>query len=323
MATVTLAESAKLSLDELIAGVIENVITVNHMFQLLPFDGIDGNALAYNRENALGPVATVGIGDTDGTIGPVATGGVNQAERAAAKNPATFTRVTSTLTTIMGDAEVNGLIQATRSGEGNDQTAIQIASKAKSAGRKYQDMFINGDGNNNTFPGLINLTAAGQKAVTGSNGRTFDFDLLDELMDLIVDKDGQVDYFCMPARTIRTFMSRLRALGGASVNDVVTLPGGMQVPAYRGVPIFRNDYIPVNVTKGTSANTTYVFAGTFDDGSRQYGIAGLTAANAAGLSVVDVGESETKDERIWRVKWYSGLALFSEKGLASADGITN
>ena len=60
-----------------------------------------------------------------------------------------------------------------------------------------------------------------------------------------------------------------------------------------------------------------------DDGSRTIGLAGLTASEAAGIHVVDVGESETKDERIWRIKWYSGLALFSEKGLACATGITN
>ena len=53
MASVTLAESAKLAQDELIAGIIENVITVNQSFAVMPFDGIDGNALAYNRENAL------------------------------------------------------------------------------------------------------------------------------------------------------------------------------------------------------------------------------------------------------------------------------
>lgn len=320
MPTVTLAESAKLAQDELIAGVIENVITVNQMFQMLPFDGIDGNALAYNRENALAPVATVGIGDSDGVIGATASG-TNSTERAAAKNAATFTQVTSTLTTILGDAEVNGLIQATRSGSGNDQTAIQIASKAKSAGRKYQDMLINGDGNNFTFSGLLALCDSGQKASTGTDGRYFDFDVLDEIMDKIVDKDGQVDYFTMPGRTIRSFYARLRALGGTSAMDLYDLPNGGQVPAYRGVPIFRNDYIPVNVTKGSSTNTTYILGGTFDDGSRQYGIAGLTAAEAAGMSVVDVGESEIKDERIWRVKWYAGLALFSLKGLAMADGI--
>jgi hypothetical protein len=323
MASVTLLESAKLAQDELVAGVIENIVTVNRMFEMLPFDGIDGNALAYNRENALGPVATVGIGNTDGVIGPGASG-TNSVERAAAKDAATFTQVTSTLTTIMGDAEVNGLIQATRSGDGNDQTAVQIASKAKSAGRKYQNLLINGDGSNFSFPGLLSLVPVSQTiAATGGSGDALSFERMDALMDLVVDKDGAVDYFAMHARTIRSVMSLLRALGGASINDVVEMPSGETVPAYRGIPIFRNDWIPINQTTGGNMTTTTFFAGTFDDGSRQHGIAGLTAQNAAGISVVDVGESETKDERIWRVKWYSGLALFSELGIAAATGITN
>lgn len=306
MASVTLAESAKLAQNELIAGVIENVITVNRMFEVLPFDGISGNAIAYNRENALGDVDVEDVGDT-----------------IASKAAATFTQVTSSLTTIIGDAEVNGLIQATRSSDGNDQTAVQIASKAKSAGRKYQDMFINGTGATAQFSGLLLLTATGQKVNTGVNGGALSFDFLDALMDLVVDKDGQVDFITMHARTLRSYYALLRALGGASINDTVQLPSGAEVPAYRGVPIFRNDWIPINQVKGTGTNQTTIFAGTFDDGSRQHGIAGLTAEAMAGINVVDVGESETKDERIWRVKWYCGLALFSEKGLASADGITN
>ena len=306
MASVTLPESAKLAQDELIAGVIENVITVNRMFEVLPFDGIEGNSLAYNRENVLGDVDVEGVGDTIG-----------------AKAAATFTQVTAALTTIIGDAEVNGLIQATRSGDGNDQTAIQIASKAKSAGRNYQNMLINGTGATNQFNGLINLCVTGQTAATGVNGGALSFAFLDELMDLVVDKDGQVDYFAMPARTLRTFYVLLRALGGASIGDTVELPSGTEVPAYRSVPIFRNDYIPVDQVKGSGSNQTTVFAGTLDDGSRQHGIAGLTADKMAGINVVDVGEAEARDERIWRVKWYCGLALFSEKGLACADGITD
>jgi hypothetical protein len=223
----------------------------------------------------------------------------------------------------MGDAEVNGLIQATRSGDGNDQTAVQIASKAKSAGRKYQDQLINGDGSNFTFNGLLELCAASQEVDTGTNGSALSFAIMDELMDLVTDKDGQVDYMAAHARTIRSYKSLLRGLGGASIGDVVELPSGAEVPAYSGVPIFRNDYIPTDQSKGTSSNTTTIFAGTLDDGSRQHGIAGLTAEMAAGIQVVDVGESETRDERIWRVKWYSGLALFSEKGLSCAPGITN
>lgn len=306
MASVTLAESAKLAQDDLVAGIIENVITVNKMFEVLPFDSISGNALAYNRENVLGDVDVEGVGDT---IGATAA--------------ATFTQVTSTLTSIIGNAEVNGLVQATRSGD-NDQTAIQIASKAKSAGRKYQDMLINGTGAANQFDGLLNLCASGQKATTGTDGSVLSFTILDEMLDLVVDKDGAVDYFAFPARTLRAYFSLLRSLGGAGIGETVELPSGDEVPAYRGVPIFRNDYIPTNQTKGATTGTaTTIFAGTFDDGSRRMGIAGLTAENASGINVVDVGEAETKDEHIFRVKWYCGLALFSEKGLACADGIQN
>ena len=142
-------------------------------------------------------------------------------------------------------------------------------------------------------------------------------------MDLVTDKDGQVDYITMHARTLRSYKALLRALGGASINEVVELPSGAEVPAYSGTPIFRNDYIPTNQTKGGTTGCTTIFAGTLDDGSRTHGIAGLTATQAAGIQVVDVGESEDSDEHIWRVKWYCGLALFSEKGLACADGITN
>lgn len=323
MGSVTLVESAKLAMDDLIAGVIENVITVNRMYERLPFDGIEGNAIAYNRENALAPVATVGVGDTDGTLGSYATGGVNQTERQAAKDPATFTHVTSSLTTIIGDAEVNGLIQATRSGDGNDQTAVQIASKAKAAGRKFQDLFINGDGSNATFPGLLSLAAAAQTVDTGVNGSPLTFDTLDQVTDLVVDKDGEVDYLTMHVRTTRAFKALLRALGGANVTEVMELPSGANVPVYMGVPIFRNDWIAINQTVGTSTTCTTIFAGTFDDGSRQHGVAGLTASEAAGVHIVDVGESERQDVRIWRIKWYVGLALFSEKGLAIAPGVTN
>jgi hypothetical protein len=309
MSSVTLVESAKLSQNLLIAGVIENVITINRFFQMLPFTEIEGNALAYNRENTLGDAQFSGVGTT-----------------ITAKAPATFTAVTSSLTTLLGDAEVNGLIQATRSNI-TDQKATQVASKAKSVGRKYQDSLINGDGTADTFPGLLSLVDSTQTITAnagGGNGDVVSFAYLDQLIDLVTDKDGQVDYLLMNARTIRSYNTLLRALGGASISEVVTLPSGEQVPAYRNIPIFRNDYIPINQTQGTSTACTTVFAGTLDDGSMTHGISGMTALNdAAGLQVDEVGISETKDETITRVKWYCGMALFSLRGLAALKGITN
>jgi len=305
MASVTLAESAKLSQDTLIQGLIESIITVNHMYQLLPFEGINGNALAYNRENVLGDVQNAGVGDT-----------------ITAKAAATFTQVTSSLVKIIGDAEVDGLIQATRSNM-NDQTGVQLASKAKSAGRDYQSQMINGTGAGNQFNGLINLCASGQKATTGGNGSNLSFEILDEMLDLVTAKDGDVDYILMHARTIRSYKSLLRALGGVTMQEVYELPSGRNVPAYSGVPVLRNDYIPINQTKGSGTNCTTIFAGVFDDGDMKTGLMGLTAANAYGLHIVDVGEAEDKDEHIWRVKWYCGLALFSELALSAAEGILN
>jgi hypothetical protein len=305
MPSVTLAESAKLANDELVAGVIANVITVNQMYELLPFDDIEGNSLAYNRENVLGDVQTLTVGDT-----------------ITAKAAATFTKVNSNLTTIIGDAEVNGLVQATRSGDTN-QEATQIASKAKSAGRSYQTQLITGDGTSNTFTGLLNLTDASQKVATGANGGALSFAFLDELLDLVIDKDGQTDYLVMHARTIRSYKALVRALGGAMADDVYEMPSGNRVIAYSGVPIFRNDYLPINQVKGTGSSQTTILAGTLDDGSRTHGIAGLTARESAGIVIEDVGIHQSRDERITRVKWYCGLALFSLKGLASADGITN
>ncbi len=312
MASVTLAESAKLALNQLVAGVIENTITVDRFFDVLPMDAIEGNALAYNRENVLGDVDVFTVGDSITSTGA-----------------ATFTAVTSSLTSIIGDASVNGLIQATRSAQ-NDQEAVQIASKAKSAGRKFRDMLLNGSGSANQFSGLLTLCDAGQKIIqdVAGNGVTTDggaltLAKLDELIDLVTDKDGEVDYLIMHARTIRSYNALLRGAGGATINEFVTLPSGLKVPSYRSIPIFRNDYMPVNQTQGALSTGTTVLAGTLDDGSRMHGVAGLTALNSAGMVVTRVGVHQSKDETITRVKWYCGLALFSLKGLAALTGVSN
>jgi hypothetical protein len=167
------------------------------------------------------------------------------------------------------------------------------------------------------------LATAAQTKSGATNGSALSYDLLDETIDLVTDKDGQVDYMMMNARTIRSYYALLRALGGAGIGEVIELPSGVTVPTYRGIPIFRNDYIPVGQTQGTSSTCTSIMMGTLDDGSMSHGIAGLTASGSAGISVEELGASETKDETITRVKFYNGLANFSEKGLAMLKGINN
>ena len=321
MPSITLAQSALLSDDDTRSGIIESIVTPDDFFEILPFDQVQGNSIKYEREVTLGAVATVGVGED---IGPTASGGTNLVARQSAKDPATFEDVSVGLTTIMGDAEVNQLLQKTRSSR-NNQTAVQIASKAKSSGRAYSNMLINGlGGSNNEFAGLLSLVPITQKVPTAANGQALTFDVLDWLLDLPSDKDREVDYLLMNQRTLRSYNALLRTLPGASIEAVKTLPSGKTVPVYRNVPIFVNNYIPIDQVKGASGPVcTTIFAGTLDDGSRKMGIAGLTSEEDMGVHVEKVGVHPTRDEHVYRIKWYCGLALFSELGIASADGITN
>lgn len=304
MSTITLAEASKLGLDDLQAGVIENIVTVNALYQVLPFDMINGNALAYNRESVLGDSQVLEI---DGTI--------------TAKAQAEYTKQTATLTTILGDAEVNGMIIAQGIGgnAGNDVVAAQIASKAKSVGRQYQDLFINGDSAvAGQFDGLSKLVSAGQ--TVDANAAALDFALLDDLLSAVTAKNGQVDFIMMNSKAINKLKALLRALGGAAIE---TVQMGMSadgrpnmVLVYDGIPVFRNDYIKTDAVTGL----TEVFAGTFNDGTGN-GIAGLTAANGAGIQVEAVGAMENKDASLWRVKFYSGLVSYSDLGLAKIGDV--
>lgn len=305
MPTITLAESAKLCQDDLYAGIIESVVSVDPFYEIFPFQDISGNALSYNREKVLADTQFLDVG-----------------QQIQAKNAATFDKITTSLTTIIGDAEINGLIQATRSGI-NDQKAVQILSKAKSLGRQYQNALINGDGTNASFVGLQGLVDKSQIIDAGANGNDLTFEILDELIDSVLDKDGNADYILMPARTLRSYYSLLRKLGGASIAEVIQMPSGRQVPTYRGVPLFRNDYIQTSQSKGTATSTTTIFAGTVDDGSGKHGISGLTAAGNAGIRVEELGPQSDKDETVTRLKMYCGLANFSTLGLSAVTGITN
>lgn len=307
MPSVTLAEAAKLQNNVLVAGVIETIVTVNQVYNVMPFDQIVGNAIEYNRENAIGGVDMVGIGGDDS---------VNVIS-AQAKTAATFTPVTTALKPMLGDAYVDHFIQTTMDSP-NNQKAIQVASKAKGLARQYQDLFINGNSGSDPkqFDGLKILVPAAQTKNWLSQLMTLE--LLDEMISNVKSKDGQVDFFMMPDHGIRKYFSLLRSLGGAYIGETVTLPGGGQVPAYRGVPIFRNDWIDVT---GSPTKTGDIYAGVWDDGSRQIGLAGLTSVNQSGIFVTEIGEAEGTNNTITRLRFYAGLALFSQLGIYRATNV--
>jgi hypothetical protein len=311
MATQTLAEAAKLIQNQIVAGIAEDIISIDPIFQLLPFTSYTGQAVLVNRENALGDA---GLYAVDAAI--------------TNKAAATFTQVSFTSTKLIGDAEMDGLVQAQSESAGVDQVAIEISSKSKTIGRLIQQGIATGTGVSPQMNSLHSLVDSGQ-FTTASAGQALSFASLDELMDLVLSKDGKVDFFMMPARTLRSFKVLLRALGGNTMDNVMLMPDGVtKVITYEGIPIFRNDFLSVAETANGAALTTgaltSVWAGCFDDGTNKVGISMIHPSSMpAGIEIESIGAMETKDTKIWRVKQYANFVNFNRKGIARLPSVNN
>jgi len=310
VATQTLAMAKLLINDEIVSGVAQDIIDVNPLYSMLPFTGYEGQAIIVNRELALGDASTYAVGAT-----------------ITHKAASTVTRTTFAATKIIGDAEMDLLVQATSAGGGVDQLAIEISSKAKNVGRLFQLGMFTGTGASPAMNSLDSMVDAGQ-LTTASTTQTLDFELLDELMDLVKSKDGQVDFIFMAARTMRSYRALLRDLGGTPADWVMNMPDGRKVMGYEGIPIFKSDFAPIveklNGTSLTGGALTSVWAGCWDDGSNKIGLAAIhPVAVPAGIVTEYVGKKAALDEDIWRVKWYVNTALFNRKGLARLISVSN
>lgn len=296
------AEAAKLSQDDLVTGVVEEIVTTDHVFNVLPFRPVNGRAYVFNREKTLSSGSFV---DTDDTI---------------TEGAATFDNINQKLKRIVGDVHVDNFLQATMSDQ-QDQVGIQVAKKAKSIARTYAQKLINGDetGSPKEFNGLKNLITGSQVvAASGGNGDALSFAVMDTLIDL-VKVGGQLG-FIFNSRSLRSYNALVRALGGYH-GEQINLPGLMgPLPGYRGIPILKNDWIGLDETVGGSTTCASIYLVAFDENE---GLAGLMSSEAMGIDVMLVGPHQTKDATIYRVRWYCSLALHSTLAAARASGITN
>jgi len=310
MASQTLVEAKKFINDDIVAGIVQDIIDINPMYSVLPFTGYMGQAILTNRELALGDAGFYAV---DATI--------------TNKAASTYTQVPFSAVKIIGDVELDNLVSATSNSAGVDQLAVEISSKAKQVGRLFQTGMATGDGVAPNMNSLHSLVDSGQYT-QASAGQALSFALLDELLDLVKAKDGQVDWIMMPARTMRSYRVLLRALGGVAMNEVVTLDDGRTVLGYEGIPIFRNDFLSVVETaNGASLTTgalTSVWAGCVDDGSQKIGVSAIYPESVpAGVNVEFIGQLEAKDSSLVRVKQYTNFVNFNRKGLARLPSISN
>ena len=301
---LTLTEAAKLSNDVLVKGVIETIVKESPVLQKLSFIEVVGNALTYNRENAMATAAFYDVGDT------------------WAESTPTFTQVTASLKILGGDADVDNYVRSTRQNIQDIEAAV-IELKAKALRHKFEDTLIYGNSavNSKSWDGirkLIDTTQAGPQVVTmGGTGATLTLANLDQLIDVI--KPGKPDILLMSRRSRRKLTALMRALGSI---EVTKNEFGEFVELYNGIPIAINDWILDTHTLAagyetdtTGASNSVIYALKFGEG-QLLGIQG-----PGGLTVERLGSLETKDATRTRIKWYCGLALFSTLAAGALIGV--
>ena len=316
--TVTLAESAVISTNQLARGIIETFIQESPILDRIPFIEIQGNAYAFNSE---------------GTLPTVAYRAVNEAYP---ESTGTFKQTTESLYILGGDADLDNFIQQTRSNL-NDQRAEQTVMKVKALSYAYQDSFFNGDNdtNNKSFNGLKKRLTGKQVLDADTNGLRIlgdgkedifkFFDKLDELCASVNGLNGSNGALYTNAAIIAKIRSAARHVSADVFvqNDVA----GKRSVMWNGIPILDAGSTPageavlgLDETQGTASNTGSIYAVRFAQGEGDTGIIGLTNG---GVMVKDLGELQEKPSKRTRIEFYTGLALFGAKGAARLKGVIN
>lgn len=293
-------EAAKLSEVMLERGVIEEIIDRDDLFALLPFLKVEGKSYDYVRENTL------------------SEGDFLDPYDAVPEGAATFSEVTAKLKILAGDVDLDKFTQETMS-DLNNQLAVQLAAKAKGLGRKFRRTIAIGNSsvNSKEFDGIAQYVVSGQTLIAGTNGAAVTASMLDELKDAV--KNG-VDVFMMRAGTWRAIRALLRAMGGNDAQTIMVPNFGHAIPAYDGVPVIINDFLPADEVQGSSSLTCSIYALRLNEVDGFHAIYG---GASAGIRVEDIGTIQNKDATRHRVKWYAGTALKATHSIARLKGITN
>jgi hypothetical protein len=295
----SVAES--LSNNDLIAGVVEEIIDRDELYALMPFTKTIGKAYVYNREVSLSEGQFIGVNQ------PVPEGAGVVAE------------VTTKLRILIGDVDVDKFLDGTMD-DTNSQKAVQIAMKAKGIGRAFRRVLISGDNsvNDKEFDGINKLVVdTGMELSVATNGAALNLTILDELKDFIPNGP---DAYMMRSGTLRALKSLLRAAGGNTAEMFQIENFGRTIPSFDGIPIIVNDFIPKGVAHGSATDTCSIYALRLNE---MDGLHGLYGGENAGVSIEDLGTVQDKDATRTRLKWYCGLALKSTQSLGAIRGITN
>lgn len=301
---LTLIEAAKLeSGDEVRTAIIELYAGSSDILLNLPFIGIEGNALSYNREETLPGVGFRGVNES---FTP-STGILNP--------------LTEKLVIAGGELDVDKYIVDTM---GEAQRSVHEAMKVRALSLAWTQKFFKGDAASDPreFDGLQKRVNGDQKIAAGStaNGTPLSLAKLDEA----IDQTREPTHLLMSRAMRRKFSAagRATAVSGYVTYDIDAI--GRRVTRYNDLPILTvdldnegNAILPFTeaATSGTDTATS-IYVVSMGDGS-------LTGLQNGTIDVRDLGELESAPKFRTRVEWYNGIAIFDGKAVTRLYSISD
>lgn len=313
---VTLLEAAKCGTDMLKQGVIEVLIEESPMIETLPWMSFEGTALRHQEEGTLPSVQFRNVNE-----GYTSSWGSDNEHFWGVAILGGEVKVDNFLVNVVGNA--------------HDIEAKQYRKLAKANSMRFSHEAIKGTGSVGTkgFKGIRALIdeGFGQKfANATTQNQAISLDKLDEAHDLFRNQGG-ADALWANRRTRRQITKAARtSVTGVSLIDVGTDVFGRQVVMWNDIPIrILGDGIsgagavePIlsfdeDAGDGNATTSSAYFVKLGEDD-----ITGLLGKGGA-FNVKSFGELETAPQRLGRMEWYPGIAIFNKYSVVRVTGIGN
>ncbi len=285
--------AGRLSAESTERAVIEYMADKDELFALLPFTKSPTNIYSWYRT---GDVPTASVIDPYGTIPEVDTIG---------------TVMQNKISMIAADVVVYNF-EATAVEQLVDRVLEKTLAASEAIVRAYKRLFIRGDSTNpHEFDGLDKFVDPSMVVDAGSGGAPISFQLLDQLLEKF-PAGAEPTAIIVHPRTYLSIRDLLRTLFVKP--DEIMLPNfGRPVMAYNGIPILKNEYIPI------TAGRTSVYAVRLGTTA----VHGVYMGDNAGVVIEEVGKVQDRDARKWRLKWYVSMASKNKWDVAKIININN
>lgn len=308
---VPLVTAAKYGNDMIARGIVETIITGSPMLEQLPWKSFAGNALQKRVE---------------GTLPNVQFRAVNASyTKRHGSNEKTFWGVS-----ILGGEYGVDNFEVDVVDTEQDLEADQIAKLAKANRMRFDYEFFNGDGTGDGFKGVKSLISEGfgQLHDPGAPGAL----VLSEL-DIAIDlfrNTGKPDAMLVKRFHRRKITNLAREThAGISLIDVGTDVFGRKVNMYDDIPMritedgldSAGNVVPVQDFNeddpGAGASSSiFLLKYSRDD------VCGLMGKGGS-FTVKRFGELESAPQRMGRLEWYPGVAVFDQYSIVRYANITN